>query len=764
MRTTLLKKMSAVVLATLMVVAMFAGMAFSTSAADETIDITVGGKKTVAVAATDASIIVVDDSTTTVTIQLNTATTNTALWAAKGDYVQVVIDGEAINMTAGTTKEALGYKFVTVPMADFISAKEALNLDLASGTKDYTTYYGYEFTLTDGTTTAKYSAGDVVWTGTTLDFTKFIPAANVTLTVSGPNVVDGISTGRKAAANKGTFRASIAYKDNADLNMTETLLVKTLEKAAPAADTTTTNVELTTTAGITFGDKANWLSNNGMVLLDKGVENGIIYVIVDMKNNLIDETPVKFTVVDPAIAAKDNKATFTATDYNETFTVALTDGTYGLVRFTAVSNYDTDEAFTADMLVDLVKSSAFRSLKGLTSVVDGGIYVDMINAVVGQSNKYINWKQDGKTTTYTNDGFAIKSGTTKYTQADVNAKIALFGYFTEADGSITSKVQNYWGSFTFYQPNDVPGFNDKFTGVKDLYTGSATVLVYNDGTEDVQAILYHNDAATVLPIVMNDVTYNVPVFHIIRSDYTKAFAVGTAVTQQVATTVANAGSYSYSLTGSEMGLSKLVKEETKIALTLTSKVQLSHAFNKELTAAADADVVLVLRAPKNTTFTTSTKSTTTITQIAVPTATALTTTDGLVDYYFLVEYNTFADTTATIKMTYANGVWKEIDVKTTWLTTDKAIEGFTATIPASTTELVIALPERPIESQEEPSIETPVSSSTATPVESTPASSSTGSDLEVPSTGNPFSAVAYLITLCASAIGGISTLVIRKKK
>ncbi|MBQ3140792.1 MAG: hypothetical protein IJC25_02385, partial [Clostridia bacterium] len=232
---------------------------------------------------------------------------------------------------------------------------------------------------------------------------------------------------------------------------------------------------------------------------------------------------------------------------------------------------------------------------------------------------------------------------------------------------------------------------------------------------------------------------------------------------QVATTVTNAGSYSYSLTGSEMGLSKLVKEETPIAITLTSKVQLSHKLNN-LTAAADADVVLVLRAPKGTTFTFSTKSTTTISQIDVPTATALTTTDGLVDYFFKLSYNTYADTTATIKMTYANGVWKNIDVKTTWLTTDKAIEGFTATIPATTTELVIALPERPVESQETPSIETPVSSSTATPVESTPASSSTGSDLEVPGTGNPFSAVAYLITLCASAIGGISTLVIRKKK
>ena len=758
MRTTLLKKMSAVVMATLMVVAMFAGMAFSTSAAAAgTMDITVGGKKTVNVSATDGAIVDIDHSTTTVSIYLHsTATTDTALWAKKGDYVQVKLPtGEAINMTAGTTKVALGYKYVTVPMKDWISATDALDAGM-----DTVKFYGYEFTLTDGTTTAKYTDGKVTWNGTTLNFTEFVPAANVTLTVTGPNITDGVSTGRKAAANKGTFRASIAYKE-----ASETLLVKTLEKKA-AVDTTTADVALNVDAAdVVFGGKANWLTANGMVLESITTVDGVACIKVNMKNVLIDETPITFEITDAAIAAKDGKAKFTATDYNQTFTVALTDGTYGLVRFAATTNYDTDEAFTADMLVDLVKASAFRSLKGLTSVQgENGIFVDVINAVVGQSNKYINWTlvKDSKDT-YENKGFSkIEGKDAKYTQADVNKKIALFGYFTEADGSITSKVQNYWGSFSFYQPNDVPGFQDKFTGVKDLYTGSATVLVYNDGAEDVQAILYHNDAATVLPIVMNDVTYNVPVFHITRSDFTKAFAVGTAATQQVATTVTNAGNYSYSLTGSEMGLSKLVKSETPIAITLTSKVQLSHALNN-LTAAADADVVLVLRAPKGTTFTFSTKSTTTISQIAVPTATALTTTDGLVDYFFKLSYNTYADTTATIKMTYANGVWKNIDVKTTWLTTDKAIEGFTATIPATTTELVIALPERPVESQETPSVETPVSSSTATPVESTPGSS-TGSDLEVPGTGNPFSAVAYLITLCASAIGGISTLVIRKKK
>lgn len=767
MRTTLLKKMSAVVMATLMVVAMFAGMAFSTSAAAADVyAITVGGNATVATS--DATIVSKD--TTTVTIKLNNeVTTNTALWAAKGDYVQVKLpNGDYINMTAGTTKEAIvdGVKhaFVTKPMADWMSAKAALNKDLETKTKDYTTFYGYDFVLTDGTTTAKYSKGEATWDGTTLKFTKFVPAANVTLTVTGPNVTDGVSTGRKADSyDKDGFLASVVYEKSS-----ETLRVQTIEKAAKPADTTTKDVSLSNATTVTFG-KDNWLTKNGMALNYVTFDDGVLFVSINMKNVFIDETPVEFTVEDAAIV--DGKATFKATDYNQTFTVALTDGTYGLIRFAAATNYDTEEAFTADMLVDLVKSSAFRSLKGLTSVQgENGIFVDMINAVVGQSNKYIKWTQakdaDGKDikNTFENKGFADKDSKTKYTQADVNKKIALFGYFTEADGSITSKVQNYWGSMTFYEPNNIPGFNDKFTGVKDLYTGSATVLVYNDGTEDVQAILYHNDAATVLPVVMNDVTYNVPVFHIIRSDYTKAFAVGTAATQQVATTVTNAGSYSYSLTGSEMGLSKLVKEETPIALTLTSKVQLSHELNAN-TAAADSSVILVLRAPKGTSFDFDEgKTTTTIEEVKLPTATVLTTTDGLVDYFFKLSYNTFADTTVTIEMTYANGVWKKIDVKTTWLTTDKAIEGFTATIPASTADLVIALPERPIESQETPSIEIPVSSSTATPVESTPASSSTGSDLEVPGTGNPFSAVAYLITLCASAIGGISTLVIRKKK
>jgi len=38
------------------------------------------------------------------------------------------------------------------------------------------------------------------------------------------------------------------------------------------------------------------------------------------------------------------------------------------------------------------------------------------------------------------------------------------------------------------------------------------------------------------------------------------------------------------------------------------------------------------------------------------------------------------------------------------------------------------------------------------------------SDTSTPAMGNPFNAIAYLITIGASAIGGISTLVIRKRK
>lgn len=771
MRTTLLKKMSAVVLATLMVVAMFAGMAFSTSAAasDVELTVTVGTNKTATMAA------IYDDAAATVTIALD-ETAKYEHWALKGESVQIeTASGEAIYLKAGTTKAGmyLGNEVVydattIMPAATEITFVEALDKDAAG--LNYSKFYGFDAVLTDGTTTKKYSKGEATWDATTntITFTKFDAAANVTVTVTGPNVTDGVSTGRKAAVLGDGFRASIAYKDTADKSFTETFKVKATKTPATvtvAGEDVALNV---TAAGVTFGGAADWLSDNGMVLLNVETKGEIVFIDVDMKNNLIDETPITFVIKDDAIAGDKKEIKLTATDYNETFTVALSDGTTALVRFSAKTNYDTDDAFTSDMLVDLVKSSAFRSLKGLTSVQNGGIYVDMINAVIGQGTM-ITWKQvEGSTTDYTNGGFGkyTKDGKeVSYTQADVNKKIALFGYFTEADGSITSKVQNYWGSFTFYQPNDVAGFNDKFTGVKDLYTGSATVLVYNDGAEDVQAILYHNDAATVLPIVMNDVTYNVPVFHIIRSDYTKAFAVGTASTQQVATTVTNAGSFSYSLTGSEMGLSKLVKEETPIAITLTSRVDLNEDVNKDI-APADTDVILVLRAPKDTKFEAIDKSTTVITEIKLPTATALTTTDGLVDYYFALTYKTFSNTTEGLKITYANGVYKTMMITTTWLTDDTtdAYKAFTTTIPASTTELVIALPERPVESQETPSVETPVSSSTETPVESTPASSSTGSDLEVPSTGNPFSAVAYLITLCASAIGGISTLVIRKKK
>ena len=53
-------------------------------------------------------------------------------------------------------------------------------------------------------------------------------------------------------------------------------------------------------------------------------------------------------------------------------------------------------------------------------------------------------------------------------------------------------------------------------------------------------------------------------------------------------------------------------------------------------------------------------------------------------------------------------------------------------------------------------------------VSSTPSVTSTvstaPSDTSTPAMGNPFNAIAYIITIGASAIGGISTLVIRKRK
>ncbi|MPN56239.1 hypothetical protein SDC9_203925 [bioreactor metagenome] len=52
-------------------------------------------------------------------------------------------------------------------------------------------------------------------------------------------------------------------------------------------------------------------------------------------------------------------------------------------------------------------------------------------------------------------------------------------------------------------------------------------------------------------------------------------------------------------------------------------------------------------------------------------------------------------------------------------------------------------------------------------VSSTPSVTSTvtaPSDTSTPGMGNPFNAIAYIITIGASAIGGISTLVIKRKK
>jgi len=151
------------------------------------------------------------------------------------------------------------------------------------------------------------------------------------------------------------------------------------------------------------------------------------------------------------------------------------------------------------------------------------------------------------------------------------------------------------------------------------------------------------------------------------------------------------------------------------------------------------------------------------------------TVDGLVDAYVAIEYfkiNETDSTTFTLTVNYDDGpndgvkgytgFSRSWDVKTTWVvrtsadpdTTNAAsvaYNKFTSTLGKTLTPAAAVMPSNPNEAQvksSEPSV----------------APTSTPSATSTPAMGNPFNAIAYIITIGASAIGGISTLVIRKRK
>ncbi|HNX15682.1 MAG TPA: hypothetical protein PKH29_12620, partial [Oscillospiraceae bacterium] len=243
------------------------------------------------------------------------------------------------------------------------------------------------------------------------------------------------------------------------------------------------------------------------------------------------------------------------------------------------------------------------------------------------------------------------------------------------------------------------------------------------------------------------------------------------------------GEYTYAIattgadTGKGFSVGKVTKVEKKGTITITNYWDNTRGMNNAASGLSNynkAITVLAVRIPAGATVAVSAPAAgveANVVGLEYGTL-GLNTVDGLVDAYVTIEYSTIGDTTFTLTVNYDDGpndgvkgytgFSRSWDVKTTWVvrtsadpdTTNAAsvaYNKFTSTLGKTLTPAAAVMPSNPNEAQVK-------SSSPSVAPTSTPSATST------PAMGNPFNAIAYIITIGASAIGGISTLVIRKRK
>lgn len=200
----------------------------------------------------------------------------------------------------------------------------------------------------------------------------------------------------------------------------------------------------------------------------------------------------------------------------------------------------------------------------------------------------------------------------------------------------------------------------------------------------------------------------------------------------------------------------------------------------------DLMTIFTLRLPLGTTFAIETSGKLEVTQLKAPSAVyGNNSSDGLVDYFFKVIYGSAENASFDLTYTFANKVYRTVTVNTSvTVKIAKDDKGDNKAYDDAVYKLgtTLALGEydyadfegriSPVEFPADPNAGSLTSDdeniiSQYNPSEDTSSDDTTSSGdttSSKPDMGNPFNGLAYIITIGATAIGGISTLIIRKRK
>jgi hypothetical protein len=476
----------------------------------------------------------------------------------------------------------------------------------------------------------------------------------------------------------------------------------------------------------------------------------------------------------------------TITKYDETFVIPLQDGTFTLLRIKVRTNYDdkvsplalgdiTNFDYSRLTFVEQIKFYGDRltdanGKRQYSLNANKVLYVDLINAIPGSGDAY--FMSDGK---FKADGY---NGKNYYTA--LTALLSYVGF--NADGS--KPVRNPVGYSKFYNTIDAT-LSLTAKQLWDTYFR----MVYTKGTGDKQEtiteVFYPLTPAQTLKYAAADGnTYVYSVFFHTQYGDMPVAAIPLGVAQKADAKITAMGEYTYAIatkttdTGKGFAIGDCTKTEKKGTITVTNYWDNTRGMSTTGSGVSNynkAITILAVRIPAGATLSVSDNGNglnATVVDLKYGTI-GLNSPDGLIDAYVTIEYATVSDTTFTLTVNYDDGPADKVktnntgfsrswDVKSTWVVrvakaTDAGTVAYNAFVSKfdsikTLTPAAAVMPSNPNEAQV---------------VSSTPAAStvvSTPSDTSTPAMGNPFNAIAYIITIGASAIGGISTLVIRKRK
>lgn len=479
--------------------------------------------------------------------------------------------------------------------------------------------------------------------------------------------------------------------------------------------------------------------------------------------------------------------TFDVTSSDQTFIVPLTDGTFTFLNVKLHNNYDYIAPLTrADITGFRLGINEFTEMVTLDSSSITGenktLFFDTIMARAGQMNIFYtadtyDFDTNGDGEKDKNDqnfkGWVDLNNTSKADYAKLVSNLSFRGFNNlndPAGGTLKPAVPGRLKNVSEFYSTDT-------LKQEDVY-GRVSRLTYNFGGEEVTMLIYPFGSHRTFEIAYDGNTYVYSMVFNGKHAEMDVTAIGLGVEQAVKAELSDRGEYIYDFGGTNKfrpdsvpkksdlvgyGIGALKKTEVPAEITITNYTKDQKDYGKTGT-------VLSFRAPQGTVVTVGEGDGCYATVLDRATGKiGYTGDDGLVDYFVKINYSTIGTSKFTMKLTYADGSYREFVVKSTFETDTKKFP--TITLPSSIVPTALVtfpnptpLPE-PTEPTEKPTVK-PTEKPTEKPTTPTTAVHTGADDTEtdVPGMGNAFNAIAYIITIGAAAIGGVSTLVIRKKK